>query len=374
MRSVRLLIVTHAPLAAEFGAGQVAINLAEALRSQGHDVTLWSPHPLPSQTKWWQSVRQMRSKLDAFIKTQAPFDVIDSPALLITPQVSKSALVVARSVQPDILYLMHSLKDRIEKSVRGIIRLPFSYSYSLFQIILVLQGWKRARYILCLGSLELRWMKRGFPWWRNKLMSYVNALSQAEQEALAKVRIHRKKPSPEGIRFLWIGRWTSHKGITELLDFIVKWAALCPQDTFTIAGCGTEAENDCPAELLQSGQLKILPSFERNELYSLLANHDCGLFTSRVEGWGLVLNEMLESGMLVFATPIGGVPDLQPFFPENLKVFPPPLGFKLESFTNSIFQDDYYNVFSWESIAQTYAMAIFDTLNSQKIPTGQLNP
>lgn len=58
MQSIRLLIVTHAPLSAETGAGQVAINLAEAFRSQGHDVTLWTPHPLPTQTKWWQRAQK----------------------------------------------------------------------------------------------------------------------------------------------------------------------------------------------------------------------------------------------------------------------------------------------------------------------------
>lgn len=110
MRSIRILIVTHASLSAELGAGQMAINLAEALQAQGHDITLWSPHPLPAQTKWWRSVQQMRSKLDVFIETQKPFDVIDSPAMFITRQVSKSAFVLARSVQPDILYIRHGLK------------------------------------------------------------------------------------------------------------------------------------------------------------------------------------------------------------------------------------------------------------------------
>lgn len=302
MQSIRILIVTHAPLSTKFGAGQMAINFAEALRVQGHNVTLWSPDPLPSQTRWWQTTQRMRAKLDAFIESQEPFDVIDSCAGLITKQVSRSALVVARSVQPDILYLAHSLNYPMERSLKGILRIPFSYFYVLKQGFLVLQGWRRAKYILCLGSLELQWMKKTFPWWRGKLIHYVNALSKADQATLAEIRLQRQKHSQDSIRFLWIGRWVSHKGMNELLDFISNRAASHPQDTFTIAGCGTDAEKDCPPELLRSHRLNIVPSFERSQLYSLLTSHDVGLFTSRVEGWGLVLNEMLESGMPVFST------------------------------------------------------------------------
>lgn len=369
MRSIRILIVTHASLSPELGAGQMAINFAEALQVQGHDVTLWSPHTLPSKIRWWQSIQQMQSKLDAFIATQKPFDVIDSPAILITRQVSKSAsIIVARSVQPDIMYLVHSLNAHVERSIKGIIRLPFSYLYSLFQLILVIQGWKRGKYILCLGSWEFHWMKKWFPWWKSKLIYYVNALSKADQEVIAEVRLHRQKHSGDGIRFLWIGRWVSHKGTNILIDFIVKWAALRHQDTFTIAGCGTKAEKDFPPELLESGILKIVPSFERSQLYSLLAKHDVGLFTSRVEGWGLVLNEMLESGMPVFATPVGGVPDLQPFFKEMLQSFPPLFQATTDILSTSTAWEDYYKIFSWEKVAESYTNSIFANFDSTSIP------
>ncbi len=364
MKSIRILIVTHASLSAELGAGQMAINLAEAFREQGHDVTLWSPQPLDPDTNWWQSVQQMRLKLDRFIETQKQFDLIDTPGILITRKVSKSALVVARSVQPDILYLIHSLSDGIEISFKGIIKLVFVYLYSIYRAFLILQGWRRSRYILCLGSLEIQWMKKWFPWWRDKLFFYVNALSKADGEALAQVRLHRKLPSEDRIKFIWIGRWASHKGTDILLDFITQWTGLRPQDTFTIAGCGIEVEQDCPHELLESGKLKIIPSFERKLLCSLLASHDVGLFTSKVEGWGLVLNEMLESGMMVFATRSGGVPDLQPLFKEMLRHFPPPLQpinhVSIDSINLS--RENYYNRFSWETIAENYLKLIVPSI------------
>lgn len=367
MRPLRILIVTHAPISPKFGAAQMAINLADAFRKQEYDVTLWSPHPLTSPTKWWEKiqplwqVQKIRAKLEKFLSTQEPFDIIDIPggAGLVTKSVSKSApVIVSRSIQPAILYIVNSLKYPKNISFKEIVRCFIDYFYSLFLLFLVLQDWRRAKFILCLGSLEFEWMKRWFPWWKGKLIYYVNALSKTEQDALAKIRLYRQKPSEESIRFLWIGRWVSHKGTSNLLDFIHKWLALRPQDTFTIAGCGMEAEKDCPVELLESGSIKIIHWFERSQLFPLLLNHDIGLFTSKVEGWGLVLNEMLESGLIVFATPVGGVPDLQPFFQDTLKPFPKTLGLISDILINPKNLEEYYNIFSWDTVATNYIKSI----------------
>ncbi|HAG81042.1 MAG TPA: hypothetical protein DCL61_07685 [Cyanobacteria bacterium UBA12227] len=207
-------------------------------------------------------------------------------------------------------------------------------------------------------------MRKWFPWWKNKLSYYVNALSKTDQEALAQLRIARQNPSGDSLKFLWIGRWVSHKGTDILLDFITQWTAIRPQDNFTIAGCGIGAEKDCPVELIQSGKLKIIPSFERTQLCSLLANHHIGLFTSKVEGWGLVLNEMLESGMPVFATPVGGVSDLHPFFKEKLKLFPPSLQLIKNVQFSSTTLEEYYRTFTWEKIGEAYRSSLLESLES----------
>jgi len=350
---MRILIITHAPLSSEFGAGQMALNLGEALRKIGYEVTLWSPYPIFHQIKWWNSTRHMRLKLKDFLKTQQPFDMIDCPAIFVTQQVSKSTLVVvARSVQPDVLYLVSGIFHPVEKNIKTIFRTVANGLYFLFQVCWIFQGWKRAAYILCLGSLEFQWMVKQFPFWKNKIFSYVNAISEQDRELLAKVRNNRQRPR-RGIRFLWIGRWVSHKGPDVLLNFIHQRAELCPHDTFTIAGCGMTAQKDCPEKLVRSGRLEIIPTFNRSELYSLLSSHDVGLFTSRVEGWSLSLVEMLESGMLVFATPVGPVPDLQPYFEETLKPFPPPWKISLSSINYELY-DNYCKIFSWDKIATDY--------------------
>ena len=360
MHKIRILIVTHAPLSPKYGAGQMAINLAEAFKKQGHDVTFWSPHPMPNFTRWWQYLETlplMRSRLDSFLSEQEPFDVIDCAGVLITNSVvTKSKLTVARSVQPDIPYLASGLLDG--KGIKKIILLPFNLFSALVHIFLLLQGWSRATYILCLGSLELKMINRWFPWWRSKSLSYVNAISKDEQVEFTKIRLNRVQQDLESTRFIWIGRWAAHKGIKELVEFICHRTISHPKDTFTIAGCDKNAEKDFPDELIKSGQLRIVPSFDRSEIYSLIANHDAGLFTSKIEGWGLILNEMLESGMPVFATQVGGVPDLQPFC-KNIYPFPPPDKLTFEYLKSCQISENYYNFFVWDKIAETYANQIF---------------
>lgn len=338
----------------------MAINLGEALRTLGHDVTVWSPHPQPANTKWWMGMFRMRSKLDEFIKANGHFHVIDSSAMFVTKRAHRSSLILVRSVQPELWYLLHDFL-RGGSGFGGLVHYSMKLLVALICVLLVLRGYKKASLIFCLGVLELQWMGKHFPWWKRKLRHYVNALSPGDQKALAEIRARRAHESGHnGIRFLWIGRWAPHKRSRELLNLVKDWSGSHPQDSFTIAGCGSAVEKDWPAELLRSGALKIVPSFTREELYRIASNHDVGLFSSRVEGWGLSLNEMRESGMPVYATAAGGVPDLAAFFKGYLKEFPPPKGHAIDVRAAADMSfDEYYRVFSWSSIARKYVDAVW---------------
>jgi glycosyltransferase involved in cell wall biosynthesis len=197
-------------------------------------------------------------------------------------------------------------------------------------------------------------MRRRFPGWSGKMGLYVCAPSEEEQALLAEVRRRRTAPEPgAGVRFLWIGRWAAHKGTRRLLRFLAGRLAAAPADRFTIAGCGPAAGREMPADWLRTGRVRLVPSFPRAALPDLLAVHDAGLFTSAVEGWGLSLNEMLESGLPVYATEAGAVDDLRPCFPASLRSFPPPKIIEpapLEDLT----ANGYFERFSWREIARDY--------------------
>jgi glycosyltransferase involved in cell wall biosynthesis len=102
-----------------------------------------------------------------------------------------------------------------------------------------------------------------------------------------------------------------------------------------------------------------VPGFDRSELAALLRQHQAGLSTSRAEGWGLALQEMLEAGLTVYATPEGAVRDIQPFVPGQLLPFPPasstcaaPCGAMPAS---------YYEQFSWRAIARDYERILLES-------------
>jgi glycosyltransferase involved in cell wall biosynthesis len=349
---MRILLISHPPLVAELGAPQVAISLAAALRARGHDAQAWSPEPLPAGTRWWNLWLCQRRVIERFAAAEGPFDVIDTPAISASRRLARCGPLVVRSVQPELRYLLLGIRSDLDRhlsartAAHALLGGPIACG--------IVGGWRRARSILCLGSDELTWMRRRFPRWSSKLKLYFNALPEEERPALAEVRRGRSAISgTPGLRFLWIGRWTAHKGTLRLLEFLRRRIAICPGDTFTLAGCGPLAERDLPPDWLRSGRVRLVPSFTRRELPSLLASHQAGLFTSDVEGWGLNLNEMLESGLIVFATEAGAVVDLRPYFPSSLRPFPPPLVIEagpIEDLDGS----GYYERFSWPEIARSY--------------------
>lgn len=354
---MRVLLVSHPPLAPENGAAQTALELAAALRARGHDALAWSPAPLPPDTRWWQVWRRQRQALERFAAGHGPFDVIDTPAISASRRLARSGSLVVRSIQPELRYLWRAIRDDLLHAPS-----PRALAHAidgLPRAAVILGGWQQARVILSLGSLEAAWMRQRFPRWRRKLGVYFNALPEAERPALAEVRRRRAGQAPgEGVRYLWLGRWSGQKGAGRLVRFLRARLAAGGADGCTLAGCGWAPERDLDPEWLRSGRVRIVPSFSRAELPALLAAHDAGLFTSPVEGWGLGLMEMLEAGLAVYATEAGAVPDLRPYFPRALRPFPPSPDVKAPDPGGLAAEDleanGYYARFAWPTVAGEY--------------------
>jgi glycosyltransferase involved in cell wall biosynthesis len=349
---MRILLVSHPLLAAELGAAQVALNLAAALRARGHEATAWSPAPLPPDIRGWDlRLRQARA-IENHVESHGPFDVIETPAITASHRLARLGRIVVRSVQPELRYLLLDLREDLAR--RPSPRALVNALRGVPRATAILAGWRRASLILCQGSDERAWMLRRFPRWAGKLGLYVCALPPGEREALGRVRGQRTpNAGGPGTRFLWLGRWSSQKGTRRLLAFLRERLASHPGDTLTVAGCGPAAERDLPPEGLRSGRVRIVPAFARAELPALLAGHDAGLFTSDVEGWGLSLCEMLESGLTVFATEAGAVVDLRPYFPVSLRPFPPPSAIAPGPLED-LQANGYHERFSWSEIARSW--------------------
>jgi len=330
MRS--LLLVCPTALDPALGVGQVALALATALRKSGVPVRL---------EEGWKGVRTLaalRARVAELHRRCGPDESLECPAPWVAALPEGGAPVIHRSTQPDLSYLAAEAHG-------GGVRTKLALATSALP---VLAGWRRVQGFLCLGTAERTWMAARAPWLAPRLHTYLHAPEEALRPALAAVAAHRRPPLHGRTRWLWLGRWARHKGTGGLIAFLADRLARFPDETVTLAGTGSRP----PLPGLPLERVRVVPHYARVELPALLASHDAGLFTSTSEGWGLSLQEMLETGMPVYATAAGGVEDLAPWFPQALRPFPPveqalaPAGPARRG---------YMERFSWDAIGADYA-------------------
>ncbi len=348
---MRILLGTQAELKAELGAGQAALNLSQEWRKLGHEVTVWTPHPLPAH-RFWRTLPLMRRKLDEFLAANGPWDLIDLPPMLVTARARTRGLVVAREIQPDVEYIKSEFYW--PRRLRQFFTYPVHQWNNLNQILKVQRGQKLAHRVLILGSTNLEAALRKSPWLAGKSGVYYCAIHTPDRAAFRRVRESRTSGTGKK-RFLWIGRWAANKNPELLLDVARGWKN--EPANFTVAGCG-QAGVEAVKNHGLSDLIRVLPNYSRSELPGILAEHDAGIFTSKVEGWGISLNEMLEAGMRIFATEAGGVNDLREVAGEALQPLTNLKQAPLILPKSRIDWEAYDRLFTWPGIAQDYFRAI----------------
>lgn len=353
---MRILVVSHPPLRGELGAAQIAIALAGGLRALGHDAFAWSASDEIGPARGAALHAARAAALEGATRRLGPFDVIDAPAADLVDFAPVPSIRVARSVQPVLEYL--EIENRAALRER-----PFRPSTwrslvdSRTARRRTIRGLRAADRVLALGSLERAILLRRFPELAAKLSTYVAAPPADDRDVLRGVRARRRDSNAVGPvrKFLWIGRWATHKGIGRLLEWIEGGRLEATGSVVTIAGCGDVRDRRL-VELVHRGVVEVVPKFARAELPDLLARHDAGLFTSEVEGWGLGLQEMLESGLPVYAVEAGAVPDLRPWLAPLLLPFPP--SDSGVDGASAIDWGAYEARFSWSRIASDYLAAV----------------
>lgn len=366
---LNLLMVIYGAASRRTGAAQMALNLSDALTRRSHEVRVWATDdpPLPPDLPARRVHRYRLARLEDELARWPTTSVVDVPPLLAAAPALKGRFVVARSVQPDVRYALAEWPVRLRRVLandrrpRTWARALYDLAREVLRLATVVRGLYRARVIFCLGSHEKRGLRR-LPGLGPRLETLFNAVEPRERAALTEVRRARRAPDGPGLRYLWLGRWSAHKGTARLVRFLRRALAERPDDRFTLAGGGDAPRADLPDSWLADGRVRIVASYTREELPALLAAHDAGLFTSTVEGWGLSLNEMLESGMPVWATSAGGVEDLAPFFPRLLQPFPPPADAEQEirrlGAGDREPEPGYDERFAWDAVAAHYEHAL----------------
>jgi glycosyltransferase involved in cell wall biosynthesis len=354
---MRIMVVSHPPLRGELGAGQTALALAEGLREVGHDAIAWSAADEVRALRGGALHAARAEALVNVVRQLGPFDVVDAPAADLVELAKGPWIRVARSVQPVLEYL--EIENRAALRNRPLA--PSTWR-SLLEARSArrrtIRGLLTADRVLALGSLERQMLLQRLPALAERLSTYFAAPPSTDREALRGVRNRRATRRADDVphRFLWIGRWTAHKGIRRLLDWIDTARLENSGSLVTIAG-GGEIRDRRLLDLVGRGVVEIVPRYSRADLPEVLARHDAGLFTSEVEGWGLGLQEMLESGLPVYAVEAGAVPDLRPWLAPLLRPFPPP---SRPASTDPVAIDweAYEERFSWTRIAREYIAAV----------------
>lgn len=115
----------------------------------------------------------------------------------------------------------------------------------------------------------------------------------------------RRVPSNGELKVLWIGRLLKLKRIDTVIDAVAKLRAGGDGAVaLTVVGDGPEkARLERRASHRCGAVVKFLPGVGIYEVRELMRRHDVLVFSSNaLDGWGAVVSEAMEEGMLVFGT------------------------------------------------------------------------
>ena len=111
--------------------------------------------------------------------------------------------------------------------------------------------------------------------------------------------------------FLFVGRLSEEKNISELINLFEKIKNSCPDYKLLIIGNGPDKQNlieKIRNKNLESG-IQLIGSIMWKDLSNYYANAECLILPSLIEPWGMVANESLELNTPVIATSNCGCSD-----------------------------------------------------------------
>jgi glycosyltransferase involved in cell wall biosynthesis len=252
------------------------------------------------------------------------FDVID--ALIGTLPFSKknlkfNGLLVARSTGLPRAYerFSHSSRQRWPDQPRG--KLVGRFFYKCASRLLYRnceRSLQTCDLINLINDDEIKLLQDP-PTVRAPFIVQPNGLSETEHTGLAETR-----QAPE-IRFerkeiSFIGAWGPRKGARDWPEIIRRIRSAIPEARFNFFGTGIDAQKLLnELQLPSANGVRVVPSFERGGLPSLLEPCAIGLFPSYIEGFPLAVVEQLASGIPVVAYDVPGARQiLQPLRTELL--------------------------------------------------------
>ena len=320
-RPLRILVICHMPWNPNAGGSRVQMELVDEWRRSGHLVEVFSqetayPQPRSGLGQWWDT---FPAKAKAYVQQHGHrFDIIDAHQgnLPFSKQeLGFSGLLVARTVGlyvfvDDFLKLERQWRTR-KFSPKGLLvewmqhQNARNYPQSL----------QHCDLINVPNQDELTYL-RDTMGLGDKTVVFPFGLSQARYSALqaaippATTRLDRPEVA-------FIGGWQLRKGSRDWGTIIRTVRDRVPNAHFLFLGTGATYERilrDC--NLPPCDWIRVVPSYDSNDLPHLLRGAMVGAFPSYMEGFGFSVLEKLACGIPVVAYDVPGPREMLHFLQE----------------------------------------------------------
>jgi len=311
---MRILMAAAAPKSREGGTASTVSNVAERLRSRGHDVTcLFLEDLLPRPVAF-----------PRFIETYFAFRI--------------AKLILRKPYQYDVVNI-HTHVGFVYGFLRRFLRLRLAPPF-----ILTLQG-SLERFVYLMS----REAKKGRAWyfrWKNRVwhrlyhkLLYRFSIRTADHSTVVnrelwsvlqlqhgretgrvwyipngveeRFFISRNYAKKHPLRLLFVGTWLDRKGIYYLRDAFEQLVPNNPGLQLTAAGCFADVQTVkmfFPESLRD--RVNVTPFVQTSEMPTIYAQHDVFVFPSLMEGMPLALLEAMAAGMPVVTTETCGMMDV----------------------------------------------------------------
>lgn len=316
-KPLRILAIVNLPWDARLGAARVYIELAEHWKAAGHHVEkfcLTDAFSAAAKSSPMSMLRQVlfaRRAAHYTRRNASRFDVID--ALIGAVPFSKKrlrfdGLLVARSVGLPRAYerFNRASRERWPDQARG--KFIGRLFYRVTAQVLHRNCERALRHcdlINLLNEDEIQFLQSP-PEISRPFIVQPNGLNDRERFTLAgtmqppEIRLQRKE-------ICFLGMWGLRKGSRDWPEIIRRVRNQIPDAQFKFLGTMTDEQIVLRDLQLSRGDgVSCVPTYEREQLPSLLGSSAVGLFPSYVEGFGLAVLEQLGAGIPVIAYDVPG--------------------------------------------------------------------
>lgn len=306
---MRLLLASAVSDSSQTGMGKWSHRVAEALRADGHHVTLWFEGDVLGGASGALAkvvVYPVRLAL-AIIRKRREFDVV------VVHEPGGFWYGLAHKMVPSLpplVAMCHNVeskwfRQRLRAAARGFATVPWGTRVKspLFRIWQSDGTIRLADHVVCLSAEDRDYLIGALGRRAGDVTRVINGVAPEDFVTPAERR---------GRRMLFVGGWLDVKGSRLLPVVFRKVRERLPETQLTIAGSGTSPDAviaDFEAD--DRAHLSVLPGpLDAQALRALYQSHDVFVMPSLSEGSPLSLLEAMAAGCPIVAAAVGGIPDI----------------------------------------------------------------